>query len=70
MGTIDEDWPRDVILDLIMYLTRSKYHQTAEQLADALMVFETERSARRIAAGALPEGAPAHLKVIDGKAPR
>ena len=47
----DDDWPRDVMLDLIMYLSRAKFPKSAEHLADSLMVFETERAAQRIADG-------------------
>lgn len=64
-GNCDDDWPRDVILDLIMYLNRAKFPRSAEHLADTLMVFETERSSRRLSEGGDPVY-PA-LKVVASK---
>lgn len=59
-----DDWPRDVMVDLMMHLTRAGYPQSTEMLADALIVFESERSEQRMAAGTAPSSPV--LRVVSG----
>ena len=42
MNDTKEDWPHDVILDLMGYLDGRGYPETVEVLADALVSFQRE----------------------------
>lgn len=64
MADAQEDWPRDVILDLMMHLTRSGFPKSSEHLADALVVYEIERS-RRLRSEPGPVRPPV-LSVVQG----
>jgi len=64
MSDADEDWPRDVIVDLMMHLTRVGYARSSEMLADALITFETERAGRRVSKS--PPGVGPVLRVVPG----
>ena len=66
---IKEDWPRDVILDLVGYLDGRGYPETVEVLADALVSFEQElrcRGRAPVPAPASASGAVPALRVITG----
>lgn len=61
-----DDWPRDVLVDLMMHMTRAGYPRSSELLADTLIVFETELSERRLAER--DEDCAPELRVISGGA--
>ena len=62
-----DDWPRDVLVDLMMHLTRAGFPNASEMLADALIVFETELTERRLVAREAREAREGpDLRVIAG----
>ena len=62
-----DDWPRDVLVDLMMHLTRAGFPNASEMIADTLIVLETELTERRLAMREQPVERP-NLRVISGGA--
>ena len=62
-----DDWLRDVLVDLMMHLTRAGFPNASEMIADTLIVFETELTERRLAMREQPAEGP-DFRVISGGA--